>query len=126
MSGAAYRLWRIWNLFLVSRSGGGGGDARGADWCGGDLLGWWWLGGTDIVMAVIELLGFILPIPICMFRIVQTNKPRVSLYDAEGKLRQGDKAYTDDDYRRDLEKDISPYKTLYVCCCCGSVLLHRR
>lgn len=69
--------------------------------------------GLYIVMAVIELLGFILPIPICMFRIVQTNKPRVSLYDAEGKLRQGDKAYTDDDYRRDLEKDISPYKTLY-------------
>ena len=45
--------------------------------------------------------------------IIRINRPQVSLYDSEGKLRTGVKAYTDSDYRLDLEKDNNPYKTLY-------------
>jgi hypothetical protein len=66
-----------------------------------------------LTLALINLVFFLIPIPYVFFKIIQMEKPKVSLYDAEGKLKKGDTAYTDADYRKDLDKDTSPFRILY-------------
>jgi hypothetical protein len=65
------------------------------------------------IFSVFAYLIYLVPIPILFYFIIEKYKPRVSLFDAEGKLRAGEVAYTDSDYRQDLEKDNNPYKSLY-------------
>ena len=66
-----------------------------------------------VILAVVHLLLFLIPLPFYLIYLINNYKPRISLYDAEGKLREGDSAYTDTDYQQDLAKDVNPYKSLY-------------
>lgn len=69
--------------------------------------------GFMLVLGIVHLIVYLLPTPFLFHRIISKYKPQVSLYDEEGKIRAGDQAYTDDDYKRDLAKDANPYKSLY-------------
>eukprot|EP01006_Ploeotia_vitrea_P040253 TRINITY_DN66415_c3_g3_i1.p1 TRINITY_DN66415_c3_g3~~TRINITY_DN66415_c3_g3_i1.p1 ORF type:complete len:1005 (+),score=605.70 TRINITY_DN66415_c3_g3_i1:224-3238(+) len=66
-----------------------------------------------VFMSLVSVGVFLIPIPILFYKLIQKYKPRERLYDSEGKLQQGENAYTDADYKMDLDKDHSPYKYLY-------------
>eukprot|EP00919_Chromeraceae_sp_WS-2016_P078241 GHVR01185243.1.p1 GENE.GHVR01185243.1~~GHVR01185243.1.p1 ORF type:complete len:284 (+),score=40.29 GHVR01185243.1:44-853(+) len=65
-----------------------------------------------LILAVIPCLVYLLPLPIVFYKLIQKNKPKPKLYDSSGNLRAG--GYTLHDYREDLDRDISPYKSLYA------------
>ncbi|CEP02441.1 hypothetical protein PBRA_009025 [Plasmodiophora brassicae] len=67
--------------------------------------------GFMTFLAVVCLGVFAVPMPFYFYRIIQANIPKPSMYDDDGKLREG--GYTDANYREDLKKNISPFKSMF-------------
>jgi hypothetical protein len=66
-----------------------------------------------IFVSIVLAINYLLLVPYMFYVVIQRNKPKERFYDEEGELRKGAVAYTDADYRADLIKDKSPYKSLY-------------
>eukprot|EP00386_Alphamonas_edax_P004953 GDKI01015574.1.p1 GENE.GDKI01015574.1~~GDKI01015574.1.p1 ORF type:complete len:1029 (+),score=214.61 GDKI01015574.1:174-3260(+) len=63
------------------------------------------------VLALGCFLIILIPMPIVLAVLVKNNKPKIKLYDEEGNVKVG--GFNDDDYRRALAKDVSPFRSLY-------------
>ncbi|KAJ5078513.1 g protein-coupled receptor-related [Anaeramoeba ignava] len=64
---------------------------------------------VHIIFAILIMLVITIYFPILTLKLIQRNKPQPRLFDQEGQ----EKAYTDVEYRRDLDKDKCPYKFVY-------------
>ena len=64
-----------------------------------------------VFVGVIAISCYIILAPYKFLQLITENKPKPSLFDAEGQERVG--GYTLADYKSDLAKDSGPYKVLY-------------